>query len=143
MDTFTSSTKDRLELILIALCCHHRCDWNVYVGKDYLLEHGFTAEEFSLLCGLSSWATCGTGLPRNPKPKEDLKSEEENVHVDRYDRLKLPRIEREEIGRRCKRVIDMGRCHYVRDKIGLPNTRLAFYVDLSYTLENVFLLAKN
>ena len=26
--------------ILIALCCHHRCDWSPYVGKEFLTEQG-------------------------------------------------------------------------------------------------------
>ena len=52
--------------IMIALCCHHRCSWNTFVGKKYLLERaGFSPDEFTLLCGLTSWATCGSGKPRN------------------------------------------------------------------------------
>ena len=52
--------------LLIALCCHHRCNWHSFVGKKYLLEKaGFTQQEFTLLCGLTSWATCGSGKPRN------------------------------------------------------------------------------
>ena len=23
--------------ILMALCCHHRCDWSSYTGKDFML----------------------------------------------------------------------------------------------------------
>ena len=72
----------KIETILIALCCHHRCDWNIYVGKEFLLRHGFKTEEFSLLCGLTSWATCGTGKPREKKIQENEKIDE-NPHIDR------------------------------------------------------------
>ena len=36
LETFSASgnAKSKIETILIALCCHHRCDWNIYVGKD-------------------------------------------------------------------------------------------------------------
>ena len=36
LETFSASgnAKGKIETILIALCCHHRCDWNIYVGKD-------------------------------------------------------------------------------------------------------------
>ena len=36
--TFSSSenAQSKIETILIALCCHHRCDWNIYVGKKNL-----------------------------------------------------------------------------------------------------------
>ena len=58
--------------IMIALCCHHRCSWKTFAGKKYLLEnYGFSPNEFTLLCGLSSWATCGTGKPRN-KGNQDI-----------------------------------------------------------------------
>ena len=58
--------------MMIALCCHHRCSWKTFAGKKYLLEnYGFSPNEFTLLCGLSSWATCGTGKPRN-KGNQDI-----------------------------------------------------------------------
>ena len=38
LQTFSASgnAKGKIETILIALCCHHRCDWNIYVGKKNL-----------------------------------------------------------------------------------------------------------
>ncbi|KAK7501164.1 hypothetical protein BaRGS_00007649 [Batillaria attramentaria] len=45
--------------ILIALCCHHQCTWQAYVGKSFMQQCGFTASDFSLLTRLSSWAVCG------------------------------------------------------------------------------------
>jgi len=62
-----SGVESDLGGVLIALCCHHRCDWRPYVGKEFLLEQGFTEEDFSLLTGLTSWCTCGSGLPRGDK----------------------------------------------------------------------------
>ena len=143
--TFSTNPGCKIQTILIALCCHHRCDWNIYVAKDYLLERHFKPEEFSLLCGLSSWATCGTGKPRNLDKKEGSTEEKSTVvddkFVDRYDRLNLSRERREEIGRKTKRILDMGRCHYIKETIGIANVKLAFYVDANFTLENVLLLA--
>ena len=56
--------------IMIALCCHHRCDWGSFVGKKYITEQaGFSPQEFTLLCGITSWATCGSGKPRNTGKK--------------------------------------------------------------------------
>jgi hypothetical protein len=26
--------------LMIALCCHHRCEWSPYVGKEFLTEQG-------------------------------------------------------------------------------------------------------
>ena len=35
----------------------------------------------------------------------------------------------------------MGRCDYVKKILHIPNVKMAFYVDSSYTLENVVLIA--
>jgi hypothetical protein len=35
----------------------------------------------------------------------------------------------------------MGRCEYVKKILHIPNVKMAFYVDPSYTLENVVLIA--
>ncbi|PFX22756.1 tRNA:m(4)X modification enzyme TRM13-like [Stylophora pistillata] len=48
--------------VILALCCHHCCSWPQYVGRPFLQNLGFTAEDFHLLCCLSSWATCGMRL---------------------------------------------------------------------------------
>ncbi|XP_008835494.2 tRNA:m(4)X modification enzyme TRM13 homolog, partial [Nannospalax galili] len=43
--------------IVIALCCHHRCDWRHYVGKEYFRALGLGAVEFYYFQRMSSWAT--------------------------------------------------------------------------------------
>lgn len=53
--------------VVLALCCHHCCFWPQYVGQPFLQNLGFTAEEFHLLCCLSSWATCGIRLKKRLK----------------------------------------------------------------------------
>ena len=95
-----------------------------------------------MLCGLTSWATCGTGKPRENK-KTGNANKEANPHIDRYERLKLPREQREEIGKRTKRLLDQGRMEYIRNTLNIPSVKLAYYVDTSYTLENVVLIANN
>ncbi|GFN81449.1 tRNA:m(4)x modification enzyme trm13 [Plakobranchus ocellatus] len=44
--------------IMIALCCHHQCTWDTYVGKSFMKDCGIGPKEFDLLTRLSSWATC-------------------------------------------------------------------------------------
>ena len=53
------------------------------LGKEYLLENGFKIEDFSLLCGLTSWATCGDGKSREKKVPEKEEKPVENPHIDR------------------------------------------------------------
>lgn len=46
--------------IVIALCCHHRCDWHHYVGRDFFQKLGLGQKEFGVFQRMSSWATCGS-----------------------------------------------------------------------------------
>ncbi len=71
----------------------------------------------------------------------DSSAQDQPKVLARYDRLNLDRPKREEIGRRCKRLIDMGRCDFVAKKIGLKNARLVYYVDPNISLENVAIFA--
>lgn len=41
--------------VAIATCCHHCCNWNDYVGTEWLTSIGFTREEFSLLRPMTGW----------------------------------------------------------------------------------------
>ena len=52
---------DTLEVcgVAVALCCHHRCDWRHYVGREFFQERGLGAAEFGAFQRMSSWATCG------------------------------------------------------------------------------------
>jgi len=149
--------------ILIALCCHHRCEWSPYVGKEFLTEQGFTEEDFSLLTSITSWCTCGSGKPREPRepkspveerspsvehePVEETSSPvEETVNpavnpADRYTRLQLDQATREEIGRQCKRVLDYGRMRYLQDVCDLE-VKMKYYVDPFISLENALIVCK-
>lgn len=78
--------------IVIALCCHHRCDWRHYVGKEYFRALGLGAVEFHYFQRMSSWATCGmqktsleaSNLTTKRKDKQNGDSEE---HDDRGCRI--------------------------------------------------------
>lgn len=63
--------------LAVALCCHHRCDWRHYVGKDFFRERGLGATEFSAFQRMSSWATCGMSNVKSSLNPEN--SSQENV----------------------------------------------------------------
>lgn len=148
--------------VLIALCCHHRCDWNPYVGKKFLEEQGFDEADFQLLTSLTSWCTCGSGKPRKKQevaeepvelhsPVEPLGEGEVEVQEgrrprdnkidnrDRYLRLQLDQATREEIGRQAKRVLDWGRLRYLEEVTDLE-VKLKYYCDPFISLENALLV---
>lgn len=63
--------------LAIALCCHHRCDWRHYVGKEFFRQKGLGPEEFAAFQRMSSWATCGM---RKFSSKITEKTGEEEEH---------------------------------------------------------------
>lgn len=72
--------------IVIALCCHHRCDWRHYVGKEYFKALGLGAVEFHYFQRMSSWATCGmrkTSLEAsNITTRKDNQNDDSEEHDD-------------------------------------------------------------
>lgn len=72
--------------LAVALCCHHRCDWRHYVGKDFFRGRGLGAAEFSAFQRMSSWATCG--MSRVKSSEETVKDEgEEGEHEGRSENM--------------------------------------------------------
>ncbi|XP_036046390.1 tRNA:m(4)X modification enzyme TRM13 homolog isoform X4 [Onychomys torridus] len=140
--------------IVIALCCHHRCDWRHYVGKEYFRALGLGPEEFYYFQRMSSWATCGmrrTSLGASDittKRKDDQNYDDEE-HDDGGDRLpdgstdRVPGVltadEKKNIGHLCKLLIDQGRLQYLQQKGFRP--ALQYYTDPLVSLENVLLTA--
>lgn len=126
--------------IMIALCCHHRCDWPVFVGKEFFKEHLIMQREFVIITKMVSWAICGTGMSRERRKaleEQQLTAQElQDIHANQ--RLSL--TERERIGFMCKRVLDYARLVYLRQN-GYE-ADLYYYVPKDVTLENVVLLAR-
>lgn len=105
---------------IICVCCHHRCSWNTFVGRDWLIAHGIDKKTFNLIIKMVSWCVCGDGYNR-----DRVKTlEKESV-----------RKEKEEIGWKCKRVLDHARAHYMSENN--YDVKLSFYAEKSVTLENV------
>lgn len=105
--------------LIIALCCHHSCDYRHYVGHDYLSSEGFDESDFRILCKIASWATCGM------KKQGDVKYVED----------------RETTGFRVKTLLNYGRLKYLQSR-GF-NCKLVRYVSSETTLENVCIVAVN
>lgn len=111
---------------IICVCCHHQCSWDTFVGKDWLLANGIDRKTFNILIKMVSWCVCGDGLSRD----KNKTPEKEGV-----------RKEKEEIGWKCKRLIDYARVQYMTEN-GY-RAKLSFYAEKSSTLENVCIIGKH
>nr|XP_016848601.1 PREDICTED: tRNA:m(4)X modification enzyme TRM13 homolog isoform X3 [Anolis carolinensis] len=138
--------------IVIALCCHHRCDWKHYVGQEFFTAAGLGATEFNYFRRMASWATCGLRETARRDTATDGKNEEQSNEAEEHeeddngadsnwDSLQglFTAEERKQIGRRCKLLIDHGRIEYLQQR-GYEAV-LQRYTDLSVSLENVLLTA--
>ncbi|XP_051021544.1 tRNA:m(4)X modification enzyme TRM13 homolog isoform X2 [Acomys russatus] len=140
--------------IVIALCCHHRCDWRHYVGKEYFQALGLGAVEFYYFQRMSSWATCGmrtsleaSGVTTKGKDGQNDDDDNNSEHEGGGDRLAdgrdspgtLSVEEKKKIGHLCKLLVDQGRLQYLQQKGFRP--ALCHYTDPSVSLENVLLTA--
>ncbi|XP_046839143.1 tRNA:m(4)X modification enzyme TRM13 homolog [Xenia sp. Carnegie-2017] len=150
----------RVNGLAFALCCHHCCSWDTYVAREFLEFHGFNEYYFNIVCGLTSWATCGSrhnvrekktngedtltvnnAETLNNKTNGDSKALQDKENVSCLKSLGLSKSESEHIGRQSKRLLDVGRLSYL-NKHDL-DTCLVYYVDRSVSLENVALIAWN
>ncbi|XP_047443346.1 tRNA:m(4)X modification enzyme TRM13 homolog [Mugil cephalus] len=124
--------------IVVALCCHHRCEWRHYVGQRFFQQRGLGAAEFSAFCRMSSWATCGL-RPANQDQTNHRRDEGGHEPAEETDAVNgfLTVSEREVVGRLCKLLINSGRRDFLETK-GF-NSKLIQYVDEDVTLENVLL----
>ncbi|KAI4872937.1 hypothetical protein NFI96_023624, partial [Prochilodus magdalenae] len=155
MPTVPAEDKESEELavsgVAIALCCHHRCDWRHYVGKEFFRERGLGPREFAAFQRMSSWATCGMSRVSHSQkispqenvstPEEEEEAEHEGSHETIPENLNsaVSAEEREHIGRLCKMLIDHGRLRYIQQR-GFKSC-LRHYTSKDVSLENVLLTA--
>ncbi|KAM6066033.1 tRNA:m(4)X modification enzyme TRM13 homolog [Chlamydotis macqueenii] len=137
--------------IVIALCCHHKCDWTHYVGREFFKSAGLGPVEFNYFQRMSSWATCGM-REMVTKASTSEESEEQTSDTEHHeqtfsktesgsDTLQgiLTVEERKEIGCLCKLLIDHGRIEYLKQR-GYK-AALQYYTESAVSLENVLLTA--
>lgn len=54
----------------MATCCHHRCEWQHYVGQDLFHRCGFSPQDFAIISWMTGWALCGHEAPDLPPHTE-------------------------------------------------------------------------
>ncbi|KAM9283848.1 tRNA:m(4)X modification enzyme TRM13 homolog isoform 3-T3 [Morus bassanus] len=137
--------------IVIALCCHHKCDWRHYVGREFFKSVGLGPVEFHYFQRMSSWATCGmreTTIKASTSEESEDQTNDTEEHEQTFSKTEsgsdtlqgiLTVEERKEIGCLCKRLIDRGRTEYLQQR-GY-RAALQYYTESAVSLENVLLTA--
>lgn len=127
----TKAFNEKVKGGVFTFCCHHRCRWIPYTGKNFFEENNLNVTDFTIMCAMASWATCGTGLSRNEKhiSGDELKQNNRDVEIG------LTRSEKEEIGRISKIILNWGRLCYMEKHS--YSCKLHYYVDQTVSLENM------
>jgi len=107
----------QISAALLAPCCHHRCDWRTFTGRNTLSDLGLSESDFNALTSMTSWATCGL-----------VDSDDDNMRIDRRT-----------IGKRCKLLLDYARAKYL-EETGRFEVKLCYYVPEDVTPENVMII---
>ncbi|XP_024892411.1 tRNA:m(4)X modification enzyme TRM13 homolog isoform X2 [Temnothorax curvispinosus] len=121
--------------LIVAFCCHHKCEYSSYVGREYLRQCDFIADEFPVLCSIVSWATCGSrpaALKSDVNSPRHLPAQEIASQSSRSD-------ERESIGRKAKTLLNWGRLVFL-ESVGFQ-AELLYYTSLDVSLENMCIVA--
>ena len=128
--------------ILLSFCCHHRCSWKSYVGKQFFLQNGLNKRDFEVMCRISAWYTCGDKWhSKNEADQTTSDFPVEKTAQTEGKGLQFGKEEKELIGKQCKYFINYGRLKYLQSL----NMRceMFYYTESSITLENVALFAKS
>lgn len=135
--------------ILIALCCHHRCTWRSFIGRNFFEDSlGLSKQDFELMTRLSSWATSSGSTDPETRAIDPMSSDsEEEPATNAQEHAELAHVagtmsleERTRWGWRCKRLLDAGRMQYLRN-IGY-DVELKYYVPQTVSLENIVLVCR-
>ena len=136
--------------VLIASCCHHRCDWASYSGRAWLARWRVSEEELAVLCRMSSWA-CNDEDDSN----RDRTARHHSAALDGHrtqaegdvlsavwgeEQARPGAAARVQIGKDVKAFLDLGRVQLLRDA-GF-DAELGLYVDERITRENRVLIAR-
>ncbi|KAJ3373655.1 hypothetical protein GGF31_000499 [Allomyces arbusculus] len=139
--------KQGISHVVIALCCHHRCSRETYVGMPWLERFGVTVDEVPVLGQMGGWAICGPERVaaaeadgEGEEPEHEVSAEEQAAAAAPGEHYSgLTHAEREEIGFMVKRVLDYGRVVWF--KAHGMDAKLVYYVDRAVSLENCALIA--
>eukprot|EP01122_Echinamoeba_exundans_P007156 TRINITY_DN2138_c0_g1_i2.p1 TRINITY_DN2138_c0_g1~~TRINITY_DN2138_c0_g1_i2.p1 ORF type:complete len:337 (+),score=43.27 TRINITY_DN2138_c0_g1_i2:679-1689(+) len=138
-----STTSVAPNVVFIALCCHQKCGWKPFCNKSCFLDMGFSRDEFDLIRALSCWAVCRIVTPTAADPQQSDGSSDDEAPPAEPTSAPLKQVysveEREEIGNKCKRLLDFCRIQYLRS-MGY-DVVLVRYCQKNITPENVAMIA--
>ena len=127
---------------MLAVCCHHQCNWEDYVGQKWWLSLGLTRSDFGVFVKASSWASIAVDTDTRPR----LRAAGTRTVTDSPSERSARSARSESAAKRakgvqCKRFIDAGRVAFLREE-GVGDAHLQTYCDSAVTVENCLLVVR-
>jgi tRNA:m4X modification enzyme len=67
-ETSANTLGIKFKSILLAVCCHHKCEWESLCGTKFLEKLGIDSKLFGVIRSMSSWSTSGGDKNITPAP---------------------------------------------------------------------------
>lgn len=58
-DKDAGANRPKFRGLVLAVCCHHQCEWESLCGQEYLRSKGIGSMLFYIIRSISSWSTSG------------------------------------------------------------------------------------
>ncbi|XP_078445079.1 methyltransferase isoform X2 [Wolffia australiana] len=126
--------------LALATCCHHLCQWDQYINKEYFSRLGISAEQFNAITWFSSWAVDGANGSKSQEaaPVPSIVSSSLGNGVEEVVKRMNPE-EKTSLGIICKEMIDLGRFKWLQGRGRKAD--IVKYVAREISPENHLLLA--
>ncbi|GAB2262776.1 hypothetical protein Droror1_Dr00003773 [Drosera rotundifolia] len=141
------AVRDHLCGLAVATCCHHLSQWMHYPNKAFMLNLGFSKEDFHAITWFTSWAVDddhGFDLAIMNVNQSEL----EPINIFSNDAGGVEEVirgmkpaERAALGFMCKDIVDIGRMLWIKEQ-GMK-AELVQYVPSNISPENRLLLARH
>mgnify|MGYP003386513563 CR=1 FL=1 len=139
--------------VAIATCCHHICNWDDYIGREWMEGHGFTGPEFALLKTWSCWGTMPVEAQRGSREAPTVSGSSANADGEDESEHKaappvsarpagITREQMRTLGREIKCLIDFGRAWYMKEVLKFSDVKYTQYCASTVTPECRVLLGK-
>ncbi|KRZ98115.1 tRNA:m(4)X modification enzyme TRM13 -like protein [Trichinella sp. T8] len=124
----------QIKALIMAPCCHHRCKWSQFCGKELFTFFNFEADQFAELRRIISWSTCGFSSLEDKicTIKCSSCSEVDSACGNCFT------VNREEVGHKAKVLLNWARAAYLQ-RFGF-SVRLVQFVPLQTSPENLLLI---
>jgi tRNA:m4X modification enzyme len=139
------ASKHGIAGVALATCCHHCCDLQDAVGREFMTTCGFTRQDVAAIGRIGGWvatytaSTVTTATTSSGDEHTVARKTSKGLHILSAAEASRTPEQMVAIGRKAKRLIDYARVQYLRS-LGLY-AEMVYFCDATVTPENGLIIA--